>query len=158
MWPTVYHTLESIKRAWHLKAYFYFCNRPHAYFLLFFELRDKQKVLQRNFNLCFKKTIFPIIEGAWFWKRANLSTLRHLTNQSMIPESDIMEGQHQRHASRLCSPFPLPRPPLWLVLLTNIFPISPHFLPFSPTAEPHQWNGFFNKSHRNPSSEELTQR
>ena len=43
---------------------------------------------------------------------ANLSTWRHLTNQSMMPESGIMEGWHQRHVLSLCHPFPPHRQPL----------------------------------------------
>ena len=86
-------------------------------------------------NLCFKKTLFPIIEEAWFWKRANLSTLRHLTNQSMIPESDIMEGRHQRHASWLCSPFPLNPDHHLACFAHRYFSYFTQFLPFSPTAE-----------------------
>ena len=58
--------------------------------------------------------------------RVNLSTLLHLTNQSMIPESGIMEWQHQRYVSRLCRPFPLPSPPL-SSLHSLTFAVSPHF-------------------------------
>ena len=56
--------------------------------------------------------------------RVNLSTLLHLTNQSMIPESGIMEWQHQRYVSRLCRPFPLPSPPL-SSLHSPTFAVSP---------------------------------
>ena len=39
---------------------------------------------------------------------ANLSTWRHLTDQSMIPESGIMEQRHQRRVSRLRALFSSP--------------------------------------------------
>ena len=48
-------------------------------------------------------------------------TMRHLTNQSMIPEYGIMEQRHQRHVSRLCPSFPLPSPPLSSLCLPNFF-------------------------------------
>ena len=67
---------------------------------------------------------------------ANLSTWRHLTNQSTTPESGIMERRHQRHVSRLRRPFPIPNPPARLASLAAIFPIWPGFLPLPPTAEP----------------------
>ena len=50
---------------------------------------------------------------------ANLSTWRHLTNQSMIPRI----WYHGTAASKAC-------------LLADIFPIWPRFLPFSPIADP----------------------
>ena len=37
-----------------------------------------------------------------------LSTWRHLTNQSMMPESGIMERRHQRHVARLRRSFSVP--------------------------------------------------
>ena len=54
-------------------------------------------------------------------------TMRHLTNQSMIPEYGIMEQRHQRHVSRLCPSFPLPSPPLSSLCLPNFF--LPYTLP-----------------------------
>lgn len=57
--------------------------------------------------------------------RVNLSTLLHLTNKSVIPESGIMEWQHQRYVSRFCRPFPLPSPPLSSLHLPNFFCSTP---------------------------------
>ena len=65
----------------------------------------------------------------------NLSTWRHLTKQSMIPESSIMEWWHQRHVSRLLCPFPSPGQ-RWTRFAHWYFSYLTPFLPFSPTAEP----------------------
>ena len=63
---------------------------------------------------------------------ANLSTWRHLTNQSMIPESGIMEQRHQKHVSRLRRPFPLPKPPLGSLRSPIFFLFDPVFCLFPP--------------------------
>ena len=63
---------------------------------------------------------------------ANLSTWRHLTNQSMIPESGIMERRHQKHVSRLRRPFPLPRRPLGSLRSPIFFLFDPVFCLFPP--------------------------
>ena len=68
---------------------------------------------------------------------ANLSTLRHLTNQSMIPESGIMERRHQKHVSLRC-PFPLPRPPLGSLRSPIFFLSDPVFCLFPPLRS--QWS------------------
>ena len=60
---------------------------------------------------------------------ANQSTWSHLTNQSMIPESGIMERRHRRHVSRLDRPYPFPRPPLGSLRSPIFFPV-PRFLAF----------------------------
>ena len=73
----------------------------HAYFLLFLEPWDKRKVSQRNLycvlEISVLKNLFPncmsviLKEHDTVNSTANLSTWRHLTNQSMIPKSGIME-------------------------------------------------------------------
>ena len=63
---------------------------------------------------------------------AHLSTWRHLTNQSMIPESGIMERRHQKHVSRLRRPFPLPRRPLGSLRSPIFFLFGPVFCLFPP--------------------------
>ena len=67
---------------------------------------------------------------------ANLSTLRYLTNQSMIPES---VWYHGTAASKACLQDPPPFPPSQTTAyasLASIFLVSLHFLSFFPTAEP----------------------
>ena len=63
---------------------------------------------------------------------ANLSTWRHLTSHSMIPESGIKERRNQRHVSRLRRPFPLPRPPLGSLRSPIFFLFRPVFCLFLP--------------------------
>ena len=122
---------------------FSFYNRSQAHFLLFLEPKDKRKVSQRNLyccsdrNSCFKN-LFPHSRSVKLKERdtvnstANLSTWRHLTNQSMIPESGIMEQRHQKHVSRLRRPFPLPRPPLGSLRSPIFFLFDPVFCLFPP--------------------------
>ena len=75
-----------------------------------------------------KHKTFPDWKSVWFdlstvWQI--WQTLRHLTNQSMIPESGIMEWRHQRYVSRLCHSFPLPSLPLSSLRLLNFFFCTP---------------------------------
>ena len=130
-----------------LNACFSFCNRSQAYFLLFLEPRDKRKVSaevsQRHLYCllqiypCFKN-VFPNCRSVTLKERdtvngtANLSTWRHLTSQSMIPESGIKERRNQRHVSRLRRPFPLPRPPLGSLRSPIFFLFRPVFCFFLP--------------------------
>ena len=62
----------------------------------------------------------------------NLSTWSHLNNQSMIPESGIMERLNQRHVSRLCRPPPPPPPhsTAWPAQRADFFFLVAPFLPF----------------------------
>ena len=114
----VYRRKVLIGKVWYLNAFFSFCNRPKAYFLLFFEQRDKQEVLQKNLYclpeiyVCWKNLFLNwrsviLKESNTVNSTTNLSTLGLLTNQSMISESGVMEWRHQRHLFRLCRPFPL---------------------------------------------------
>lgn len=71
-----------------------------------------------------KHKAFPNWKSVWFhlstvWQIRQ--TMRHLANQSMIPEYGIMEQRHQRHVSRLCPSFTLPSPPLSSLCLPNFF-------------------------------------
>ena len=108
---------------------FSFSNRSQIYFLLFLELRDEWKVSQRNLH-CFPNTRSVTLKDRDTVNiTANLSTWRHLTNQSMIPESGIMERRHQGHVYRFCRPFPIPRPPLGS-LRSPLADIFSHLTPF----------------------------
>ena len=127
-----------------LNACFSFCNRSQAYFLLFLESRDKPKVLQTNLycllEVCVLTNLFPncrsviLKECDTVKSTSNLSTWRLLTNQSMIPESGIMERWHLRHVSRLRCPFALPRLLLGS-LRSQIFSLFDP-VPFCLSAEP----------------------
>ena len=79
-----------------------------------------------------------------------LSTWRHLTNQSMMPESGIMERRHQRHVARLrrsfsvpiflfdpvfCLP-PLPPPPHYGARSQAIPPVTLHLI-YKALIQPH---------------------
>ena len=90
----------------------------HAYFLLFLEPWDKRKVSQRNLYCVLEirvlKNLFPncmsviLKEHDTVNSTANLSTWWHLTNQSMIPKSGIMERRHQRLSPGSASLSPSP--------------------------------------------------
>ena len=81
----------------------------------------------------FLKNLFSICRSVILKERdtvnntANLSTWRHLTNQSMIPESGIMERRNQWHVSRIRRPFPLPRIPLGSIRSPIFFLFDPVF-------------------------------
>ena len=105
-----------------MNASFSFCNKSQEYFWLFLKPRGMRKVPERNLYCLLEirvlKNLFPTCRSVTLKQldtinsTANLSTCRHLTNQSMIPESGIMERRHQRHVFRLRCPFYLPRQPL----------------------------------------------
>ena len=125
---------------------FLFATDHRYVFLLFLEPRDRRKVSQRNLyclleirvlkNLCLNCRSMILKECDSVNSTTNLSTWRHWINQSMIPESGIMEQRHQRHVCRLRHPFPLPRIPLSsLCLLLLNFLFDPIFC-LSPTAKP----------------------
>ena len=89
-----------------------------AYFLLFLEPWDKRKVSQKNLYCMLEirvlKNLSPncmrviLKEHDTVNSTANLSTWRHLTNQSMIPKSGIMERRHQRLSPGSASLCPSP--------------------------------------------------
>ena len=110
---------------------FSFSNRSQIHFLLFLEPRAERKVSQRNLHCFPKARSVTLKERDTVNITTNRSTWRHLTNQSMIPESGIMEGRHQRHVYRLRLPFRIPRPPLGLASLADIFShLTPFFVYF----------------------------
>ena len=112
----VYH--RRVQKDRYFECFFSFCNRPQAYLLVFFEPSDWYAIsLAQNFVLLArnswlrKEKCFPNLKErdiSTVSNTANLSTLRHLTNHSMIPESGIMGRLHQRHVSRLRRAFPSP--------------------------------------------------
>ena len=83
-------------------------NWSQIYFLLFLELRDEQKVSQRNLYCFPNSRSLTLKEHNTVNSTTNLPTWRHLTNQSMIPESGIMEWRHQSMSPGYAalSPFP----------------------------------------------------
>ena len=85
--------------------------------------------------------LFSRTEGGWYWKvkerdtvnsTANLSTIRYLTNRSMIQVHHITE------VSKTCllapHTFPLPKATARLASLADIFPIWSGAFNFSPDA------------------------
>ena len=89
-----------------------------AYFLIFLAPRDKRKASQRNLYCILEihvlKNLPPNCMSVILKEHdavnitANLSTWRHLTNQSMMPESGIMERRHQRLSPGSASLSPSP--------------------------------------------------
>ena len=113
----VYH-----RRVW--KAQYFECLVLQPTTGIFFALLGTEgqvKSLTKKFVLLARNTrskksfpVFPNSRSVTLKERntvnstANLSTWRNLINQSMIPESGIMERPHQRHVSRLRVLFPSP--------------------------------------------------
>jgi len=134
MWP-LFITGEYQKSSTFWMLRFSSSNRSQIYFLLFLELRDEQKVSQRNLYCFPNSRSLTLKEHNTVNSTTNLPTWRHLTNQSMIPESGIMEWRHQSTSPGYAtlSPFPAHR---WACFTRELFPIWPLFFLFSPTVEP----------------------
>ena len=113
-----------------------------AYFLIFLAPRDKRKASQRNLYCMLEihvlKNLPPncmsvvLKEHDTVNSTANPSTWRRLTNQSMMPESGIMERWHQRLSLCSASLFPSPGYHLarfarrYFSYLTPFFAFFPH--------------------------------
>ena len=110
---------DSIRKVHYFQG---FCiwQQIREYFLLFLDLRDKQKSLAKKFvslaqNPCFTKSFPQLIrpvydtESARYCQQFCKSVSMKMFGQSEHDtKSSFMEWCYQEHVSRLCHPSPLP--------------------------------------------------
>ena len=130
MWP-LFITGEYQKSSTFWMLRFSSSNRSQIYFLLFLELRDEQKVSQRNLYCFPNSRSLTLKKHNTVNSTTNLPTWRHF-DQS---EHDSRIWYHgmaaSKHVSRLRRPFPIPSPALGLLRSQTFSHLTPFFAFFT---------------------------
>ena len=129
MWP-LFITGEYQKSLTFWMLRFSSSNRSQIYFLLFLELRDEQKVSQRNLYCFPNSRRLTLKEHNTVNSTTNLPTWRHLTNQLELAWFQILVlwNGSIKACLQAMPPFPHSQPTTGLALLHS-WPFS-HLTPF----------------------------
>ena len=106
---------KSIRKARYFECLVFLFATDHRHIFALLSNKEISQKSCKEICIAYSKFVFfpnsrsvTLTERNTVYSTTNLSTRRHLTNQSMIPESGIMERQHQRHVSRLVALSPSP--------------------------------------------------
>ena len=133
MWP-LFITGEYQKSLTFWMLRFSSSNRSQIYFFLFLELRDEQKVSQRNLYCFPNSRRLTLKEHNTVNSTTNLLTWRHLTNQLELAwfHNLVLWNGSIKACLQAMPPFPHSQPTTRLASLMTFFPFDSFFFFFPP--------------------------